>query len=83
MTRVSYRVTVVSGEYRLIRVECGGRVGADPVCETRIVLRKLEPPPPGVTFVPGETSPSWVVNVSQAAAPDDTNSDTNPGRGRQ
>jgi hypothetical protein len=76
VTKVSYRVTVVSGEYRLLRVECSGAVGMTLTCETRTVLRKLEPPPPGVTFVPGETSPTWVVSVSQAAAPDDTNSDT-------
>jgi hypothetical protein len=76
ISRVSYRVTVVSGEYRMLRVECSGPVGATPTCETRTVLRNLEPPPAGTTFVPGETAPAWVVSVSQAAAPDDTSSST-------
>ena len=78
LTRVSYRVTVVAGEYRMLRVECGGPVGGAVTCSTVTVLRNLEAPPAGFTFVPGTTSPSWVVSVTQAAAPEDTGSGTGP-----
>ena len=83
ITKVSYRVTLVSGEYRMLRVECYGALGGAQTCSTTTVLRGLEAPPAGFTFIPGETSPSWVVSVSQAGAPEDTGSDvdapTDPG----
>ncbi|MEK7423439.1 MAG: prepilin-type N-terminal cleavage/methylation domain-containing protein [Actinomycetota bacterium] len=79
LTVVSYRVIEVAGEFRLIRVHCFGVSTAPPnpvftvtpACDTAVVLRELEPPPPGFTWIPGVTAPSWVLTVSNALAADD------------
>ena len=71
VTKVSYRVMLVGAEYQLIRVKCDSVGGANPVCNTQIVLHDLTPPPVGVTFVAGVTKPDWIITVSKAAAPDD------------
>jgi hypothetical protein len=71
-TVVSYRVTQVGDEFRLIRVECYSVNGGAATCNSRTVLRDLDPPPGGFTWVPGVTAPSWLITVSQAGAADDT-----------
>ncbi len=70
VTNVSYRVVKIGQEFRLLRMECSGFVGDELSCTTRTVLRNLESPPPGVEWFPGITKPSWVISVTQAAAPD-------------
>ena len=70
VTNVSYRVVETSGEFRLIRLECSGVVGEELDCRSIIVLRDLEQPPADVEFFPGQTSPSWIIAVTQAAAPE-------------
>lgn len=71
-TVVSYRVKEVNGEFQMVRIECYSVNGGTASCESRVVLRDLEPPPAGTEWIPGVTSPSWIMTVSQAAAPDDT-----------
>ncbi|MCU1361879.1 MAG: hypothetical protein JWN99_3168 [Ilumatobacteraceae bacterium] len=73
-TKVSYRVTQVGTEFQMVRVQCVSTGGATPVCDTRVILHKLDPPPAGVTWTPGTTPPSWIMTVSQAAAANDTSS---------
>lgn len=70
ITRVSYRVVEIDGEFRLVRVACSGAVDDVPACTTRTVLRDLDPPPPDVEWFPGTTRPSWIISVTAAAAPD-------------
>ncbi len=70
-THVSYRVVEVSGEFMLIRVECHGFEGDELACDTRTVLRDLEPPPPDVEWFAGTTKPSWLISVSAAGAADE------------
>ena len=71
-TAVSYRVIEVAGEYQMVRVKCVTVGAGAPTCQTITVLHNLESPPAGMTFRPGIDSPSWVITVSNALAPDDT-----------
>jgi len=71
-TVVSYRVVQINGEYQMVRVLCTTIGAGAATCESKVVLHNLEQPPPGFTFVPGVTSPSWVITVSNALAADDT-----------
>jgi prepilin-type N-terminal cleavage/methylation domain-containing protein len=75
-TAVSYRVVQSGTEYILVRVECLTIGAGNPACTSKVVLHGLESPPSGVTFVPGVTSPSWVITVNNALAANDT---TGPG----
>ena len=72
---VSYRYVQQGDSYDLVRVQCQRVGGAAWTCENLVVIRDMLPPPGDVTFVPGSTSPSWVVQVSQpppsADDPDD------------
>jgi hypothetical protein len=70
-TIVSYRVEYVDGEYQLRRVECDSVGGATPTCFSNTLLHSLEAPPPGTDFIPGVTSPTWVITVANALPPDD------------
>jgi hypothetical protein len=70
VTNVSYRVVEISGEFRLLRVECSGFVGDELVCTTRTVLRELDAPPADVEWFPGVTRPDWIISVTQAASAD-------------
>ena len=68
---VSYRYVEVEGEFQLIRVACVRVGGGAPTCSQVVVLRDVLPPPPGQTWVPGETSPVWVMVVRLALDPAD------------
>jgi prepilin-type N-terminal cleavage/methylation domain-containing protein len=69
LTVVSYRVVeTASGEFQLHRVECYSVNGGQATCSMRVVLRDLEPPPPGFAWVSGVSSPTWIMTVSQAFA---------------
>jgi hypothetical protein len=72
LTVVGYRVVEVNGEFQLIRVHCYSINGAAATCDTQVVLHDLDPPPPTPPWVPGMTSPTWVLTVSNALAAADT-----------
>ncbi|MFN8022379.1 MAG: vWA domain-containing protein [Acidimicrobiales bacterium] len=66
---VSYRYVKVGTEYQLVRVQCS-QTGTGPwSCGNTIVLHNLSAPPPATNFVPGVTSPSWVIKVSEPLDP--------------
>ncbi|MCB0999322.1 MAG: VWA domain-containing protein [Acidimicrobiales bacterium] len=67
---VSYRYVQQGDSYDLVRVQCLRVGGAPWTCENLVVIRDMLPPPGDVTFVPGSTSPSWVLQVSQPPADD-------------
>ena len=71
-TVVSYRYELVGDEYVLNRVLCTWLDGGAATCQANIVLHDLDGPPPGITFNPGETSPTWVIKVTSALAATDT-----------
>jgi len=66
---VSYRYVEVDGEFQLIRVACVRVGGGAPTCDQVVVLRDVLPPPPGQTWIPGVTSPVWVMVVRLALDP--------------
>jgi prepilin-type N-terminal cleavage/methylation domain-containing protein len=68
---VSYRYVEVDGEFQLIRVACVRVGGGAPTCDQVVVLRDVLPPPPGQTWIPGVTSPVWVMVVRLALDPAD------------
>jgi hypothetical protein len=76
-TVVSYRYVQVGDEWQVIRIECETIGAAAPTCAQVTVLHNVEAPPPGQEFLPGITSPSWVMLVTLAIdpkAPDDGSS---------
>lgn len=68
---VSYRYVEVDGEFQLIRVACVRVNSGAPTCDQVVVLRDVLPPPPGQTWIPGVTSPVWVMVVRLALDPAD------------
>ncbi|MEQ1698554.1 MAG: VWA domain-containing protein [Ilumatobacteraceae bacterium] len=68
-TTVSYRYVQVGDEFQLIRVRCVSVASAAPTCDQSIVLHDVPPPPPGQTWIPGTTSPVWVIVVRLALDP--------------
>jgi prepilin-type N-terminal cleavage/methylation domain-containing protein len=77
-TAVSYRYVQEGDQWVLRRVQCSWREPASGTasCSSVVVLDELDPPPPGVTWVPGTTAPDWVIKVTSALAADDTSSVT-------
>jgi hypothetical protein len=71
-TVVSYRYELIGDEYVLNRVLCTWLDGGAATCQSNIVLHDLDGPPPGITFDPGHTSPTWVIKVTSALAATDT-----------
>ncbi len=71
-TTVSYRYVEVDGEFQIIRVKCVTINGGPPTCDQVVVLHDVSPPPPGQTWDPPNTSPTWVFVVRLALNPLDT-----------
>ncbi len=70
VTTVSYRyVQNDAGEFEVIRVACVAVNGAAPTCDQLTLLHNVDPPPPGVPWVPGVTKPTWVMLVGLALDP--------------
>ena len=73
LTTVSYRVVrEADGEFVLYRVQCYQVESAMATCESRAVLRDLDPPPATVQWTEGVTSPTWVIKVTDALKANDT-----------
>jgi hypothetical protein len=79
VTLVSYRYGEIDGEWALQRVECNAvETGPDTEvfgpwsCKRMIVLHDMPAPPPGINWIPGTTSPEWVIKVTSALAADST-----------
>lgn len=73
-TTVSYRYVQVGDEWQVIRVACVSVDSAAPTCSQVVILHNADAPPPGEEFIPGTTSPAWVMLVTLAidpTAPDD------------
>ena len=70
-TNVSYRYVETGGEYRLVRVACTSVAGGAWTCRNSNILSGLDAPPPGTTWVPGVTQPTWVIQVSEPLDPAD------------
>ncbi|HSB85293.1 MAG TPA: vWA domain-containing protein [Ilumatobacteraceae bacterium] len=68
-TKVSYRYMQVGTEWVMVRVECTTFGSAPASCSSRTILHELDGPPAGQTFVPGVSTPTWVIQVSQALDP--------------
>lgn len=68
-TTVSYRYVQVGDEWQVIRVKCVSVNSAAPTCDQSVVLHNVLPPPPGQTWIPGTTSPVWVIVVRLALDP--------------
>lgn len=68
-TTVSYRYVQVGDEFQVIRVRCVSVNSAAPTCDQAVVLHDVPAPPPGQTWVPGTTSPVWVIVVRLALDP--------------
>ncbi|MGZ4740354.1 MAG: hypothetical protein ACXVLM_14170, partial [Ilumatobacteraceae bacterium] len=79
-TNVSYRYMQVGDEWVLVRVECVTIGSGAATCQSKTMLHGLDAPPAGSTFVPGTSTPSWVIQVSQALDPASTGApgDTTP-----
>ncbi len=75
-TNVSYRYMQVGTEWVLVRVECDTVGSGAATCQSKTVLHNLDGPPAGQTFVPGTSTPTWVIQVSQALDPASTGSTT-------
>ncbi len=74
-TNMSYQFYQESdGTFSLARVKCVLSAG-EWSCDYNVVLRDLSAPPAGTTWVPGETRPSWVIEVSQPLAAAATSED--------
>jgi prepilin-type N-terminal cleavage/methylation domain-containing protein len=71
-TMVSYRYMQVGTEWVMKRVECTTVGSGAPTCKTNTVLHNLDGPPAGTTFVPGDSTPTWIIQVSQALDPAST-----------
>src|SRR5512143_2269439 len=72
VTKVSYRYMQVGTEWVMVRVECT-TTGTDPTtCNSQNVLHNLDGPPLGQTFAPGVSTPTWIIQVSQALDPAST-----------
>lgn len=74
-TSVSYRYVEVGDEFQIIRVKCVTINGGPPTCDQVVVLHDVAPPPPGQTWDPPNTSPTWVFVVRLALDPLDTSDD--------
>lgn len=61
---VSYRYVQVGPLFQLVRVECQQTASGPWSCTNIVLLRDLGPPPGGVTWTPGVTSPDWLFPVS-------------------
>lgn len=69
-TTVSYRyVENERGEFEVVRIACVSVNSAAPTCDQMTILHNVEPPPPGVAWVPGVTEPTWVMLVALALDP--------------
>ena len=73
---VSYRYVETGATFSVVRVQCESIGGAAPTCHTITVLHDVLPPPPGIPWVPGSTTPEWVMLVNLALDPADTGSGT-------
>ena len=71
-TNVSYyfRPTPDTDEYQIDRIECTSTEGGAWSCTSRVVLASLPGPPGGGKFIPGDTEPRWVMQVSEPLSPD-------------
>lgn len=71
-TKVSYRYMQSGNEWVLVRVECV-TIGTSPTtCQSKTMLHNLDAPPAGQDFIPGTSTPVWVIQVSQALDPAST-----------
>jgi prepilin-type N-terminal cleavage/methylation domain-containing protein len=77
VTVVSYRYGEFNGEWALQRVSCEATETGPNTntfgawsCESMMVLHDMPAPPLGVNWVPGTTSPEWVIKVTSALAAD-------------
>jgi hypothetical protein len=71
-TKVSYRYMQSGTEWILVRVECT-TVGTSPTtCGSKTMLHNLDGPPAGQDFIPGTSTPIWIIQVSQALDPAST-----------
>ncbi|MEP7201932.1 MAG: vWA domain-containing protein [Ilumatobacteraceae bacterium] len=76
-TKVSYRYMQIGSEWVLVRVACETIGAAATTCTSQTVLHGLDAPP-GL-FSPGVSTPSWIIQVSQALDPASTDpTDTTP-----
>ena len=76
-TKVSYRYMQIGAEWVMVRVECTTVGAAATTCNSQTVLHGLDAPP-GL-FEPGISTPTWVIEVSQALDPASIDpSDTTP-----
>ena len=66
---VSYRYVQVGDEFQMIRVACVSVGGGAPSCDQVVVLHDVPAPPPGQSWIPGTTSPTWVMVVRLALDP--------------
>jgi hypothetical protein len=72
-TNVSYRYMAVQTKYAIVRVQCD-RVGAGAwECAQRTVLN--DAPPPDGAFVPGQTAPTWAMEVTDPPVAGDGSTD--------
>lgn len=69
ITRVAYVYTERNGDYVLVRVRCTSTGGGSWTCTQNTAAHGLEPPPPGVEFVPGVTVPDWVIVITEPLDP--------------
>ena len=77
-TNMSYQFyQETDGTFSLARVKCVLSAG-EWSCDYNVVLRDLSAPPAGTTWVPGETRPFWVIEVSQPLAAAATSEDDAP-----
>lgn len=70
-----FRPSSTPGVYQLDRIECVSVNGGGWTCETRTILDQLPGPPGGGLFIPGQTVPTWIIQVSEPLAPDAVSDD--------
>jgi hypothetical protein len=74
VTTVSYRYEEnAAGEFEVVRIACVSVASAAPTCDVITLLHNVDPPPVGTPWDPGNTMPTWVMEVGIAtdpAAPD-------------
>ncbi len=77
VTNVSYYFapTATPNRFELRRIECVSVANGAWTCESATVLSDLDGPPGGGNFVPGDTKPYWIIQVSEPLAPDAVTSD--------
>ncbi len=68
-TAVSYRYVQEGDEWMILRVACYTVGSGAPECEQVVVVHDVDPPPPGIEYYPGITSPTWVMLVTLAVDP--------------